>query len=114
MKLIKVFSILVGLLAVGCTRNGIPLIGMDDHNKYYEYMVDDKEYAKNLKMLFESSDQAIKPALEESVKKSSWSLSTVVVGLGLKGEAGVGPVLTISVSPRFRLAYSNSPKPYVP
>jgi hypothetical protein len=110
-------NILLGLALLcltACDKNGIPLMGYDDRGKYYEYMVSDKEYAKQVNAIMITANEAVQPALSKTAKASQWRLRTVVVGLGFKGELRTGPSVKKSVSPRLRLAYSNSANPVIP
>ncbi len=102
-------------LLVGCSPSGIPIMGLDDNNNYYEYIVEDSDYASTVAELTTVANTSLQPSLQNAVTQTAgWQLQTIVLGLGLKMEGGVGPILTGSIQPRFRLAFSNSSSPVIP
>ena len=65
-----------------------------------------EEYSSRLRILLSSANEAILPAVTRQEHHGGWKLKAVLVGIGLKLEAGLGPVLEFAAKPRLRLVYT--------
>jgi len=103
------------------SRTGkVTVIGIDALGKVVGVDLPADHYQQSLSAGLSAVNTSIRPALNEKVlqiKESSpksWSLRTIGVGVGLKGEIGLGPIFSISLSPRLRLIFTNSVDPIYP
>lgn len=104
------------LINTGCKslKKGVTLIGIDESGEEVSMIISKKEYSKNVETLLTAVNESTLPALTETNQFNSWKLRTVVVGIGLKFEGSLGPIAKASVSPAFKMAFSNAKKPTIP
>ncbi len=115
LKLVVPTSMLA-LSLTGClgNRSGVALLGLDSRGKPLEIFVNKETLSQSLGSLMDSVNETTLLTLENSSEKKEWFLRTAVVGLGVKIEAGLGPFVKVSATPRLKLAFSNQIKPVVP
>lgn len=97
----------------GCNTLDIPLIGLDENKNPIEVLVAKPEYAKRVGLALSAAQDSAMPALNRRVLFGNWGLRTVVIGLGVSGEIGLGP-FKVGAIPRFRVAFTNSTDPSLP
>jgi hypothetical protein len=101
------------LLLTGCAGR-FPLVGLDKNAKPVTARVLEGRYEHHLADAMVSIQESVLPALDsQETETQKWKLRTAVVGLGVKGELGFGPI-KIGVRPRFRAAFANGEKPPIP
>ncbi|MDZ4661407.1 MAG: hypothetical protein SGJ18_07270 [Pseudomonadota bacterium] len=109
MKVIKVLFTLGFLVSLGCAKDGIPILGLDGDGKVSEFFIGEKDFKENMTGLIDSVNKSTIKVLEEKEAKP-FMLRTVVVGVGLKFEAGFGPFAKASAEPKVRFVFSNVAK----
>lgn len=103
----------LAMSAVGCNGPSIPVLGIDENGALIEKNIPSGEYSKQLgKVLFSVQDSTL-PILEQKNAHFGWQLRTVVVGLGISGEGGIGPIKFGGVS-RLKIAFTDSIDPPLP
>ncbi|MBI3556952.1 MAG: hypothetical protein HY074_11870 [Deltaproteobacteria bacterium] len=107
--------ILIGAAApfAGCNSDGIPLIGLDDDKNPVEVLVSKADYAKRMGTAVTAVQDSALPALNRRALGGDWLLRTLVVGIGVNAEIGIGPYKA-SALPKFRVVFSNSTDPTLP
>jgi hypothetical protein len=108
--------VLAGALVAltGCSQQGIPMVGFDDNGNPVERYAEDAQFRDELsKATSQVNDSAFR-ALQAAPADQSGMLRSVVVGLGFNLSGGLGPIVTLGVSPKVRFVFSNSQKPIVP
>ncbi len=90
----------------------VPVVAVNDAGEVVEFAMEKPTYIAQMKATTEAVNDSVLPSLTS--KASPWMLRTVVVGLGLGIEIGLGPVIQLKGTHRFRLVYSNSIDPVVP
>lgn len=112
MKIVWNIMIVVGLFSMsGCNQlEGIPVIGFDSNNNPAQVWVPEKEYSNRVSSAADSLQESALPVLAKRSADSPWGLRTVVVGLGVNTQIGIGP-FQIGALPRFRVVFSNSTDP---
>jgi hypothetical protein len=96
------------------------VIGIDALGKSVGVDLPADRYRQSLVAGLSAVNSSIRPALSEKValpnpsSQKTWNLRTIGVGVGLKGEIGLGPIFSISLSPRLRLIFTNSVDPIYP
>lgn len=99
----------------------IPVVGLDQDRKPFVRGVPAEEFMGKLNSALSATHGSVLPALEARScekpaqnTKMSWALRTVVVGISVGMEAGLGPIIGMSAGARFRLIYTNHPNPSLP
>ena len=110
---------LVALMAVASFAQAswagdIPMVGLDRDGSPVELFVKKEAYKKQLTQAVGGVQTSALPVLDKHEKGGAWKLRTIVIGIGLSIEVGIGPILKLSASPRFRAVFSNSNDPVVP
>jgi hypothetical protein len=106
--------ILISLMSTTAMAE-MTMLGVAEDGSEIETTIPESRYKEQLKKALHSvQDSTLAVLQRNSVKAPSWLLRTVVVGLGLKMEFGVGPIVQVGVLPRFRLAFTNNKEPSVP
>ena len=91
----------------------IPVIGTDEYGNPTSVPIDVSEYSDRLsKALIDVQDSVI-PVLNKRESRSGWMLRTIVFGIGLTTEIGIGP-FKVGALPRSRLVFSNNVDPQFP
>lgn len=85
--------ILIAFLFVSplCLGQDVYLIGTDASNKEVISKADAVNVTKSLSKALETQKIYALEVLEKNQDKSNWSLDKFTVGLGIEGEAGIGP-----------------------
>ncbi len=106
----------------------VTVIGIDALGKAVGMDLPADRYQQSLAAGLSAVNTSIRPALSEksaqpertspatgpTTGQKSWNLRTIGVGVGLKGEIGLGPLFSVSLSPRLRLIFTNSVEPIYP
>lgn len=107
-----VFIILLGTQVAGATD--LPLVGLDRDGNPVELFVKKEKYQKQMTEAIDGVQTSALPVLEKHEKSAPWSLRTIVVGIGLSVQVGIGPIIKLTAAPRFRALFSNSNDPVIP
>jgi hypothetical protein len=59
----------------------------------------------------DSTLPSLKAQERNAPPRSRWMLRDIVVGIGLSFSAGLGPIFSLTASPRLRFIFSNSTHP---
>ncbi|MEO5971555.1 MAG: hypothetical protein ABIQ95_16645 [Bdellovibrionia bacterium] len=95
----------------GCKMvNGIPVIGSDENNNPVQLWIPEKDYVESVLAATTSIDDTTLPVLKKRETHSPWLLRTVVIGIGVTTQVGIGP-FQIGALPRFRMIFTNSSDP---
>lgn len=116
MKSSVLFTLLLSSLFVlsSCRSiTGLPIIGEDGEGRPKTFFVKEKLFVSNTQDLLDSVQETTLLSLEKN-QSHQWLLRTAVVGLGVKFEVGVGPIIKVSATPKIRMAFSNSQQPVIP
>lgn len=95
-------------------EEGLHMIGLDESGAAIDVVIPRHKYAQRLSRLVSSTQASTVPVLAKARADKGWRLRTVVVGVGLGLSVGVGPILELNATPRFRLLFSNSVEPIFP
>ncbi len=98
----------------GCSRDGIPLLGLDNSGNFITRFASDRQFHDELSKASSQVNESTSIALRTSPQDQSGKLRTVAVGLGFNVTLGLGPALSIGASPRIRFIFSNSRAPIIP
>ncbi|MBI3543662.1 MAG: hypothetical protein HY075_10360 [Deltaproteobacteria bacterium] len=101
------------VLASGCNMNEIPLVGLDDNGNPTQVIIGKKDYSKNLGLAVNAVQDSAIPAVSRRSQSQPWLLRTIVLGLGVNTEIGIG-AYKVGALPKFRVALSNSTDPTLP
>jgi hypothetical protein len=113
----RVFSALVFLGVVSAAAaDGVSLyrIGIDPDGAPVTEAVDPGGYTRDFGAIVGSVSDSALPVLNRAGPKSAWKLQTLVVGVGVGAEFGIGPILKIKASPRLRMVFSPGEDPALP
>ena len=106
---------LIAFFMTGCNYEGqIPVIGVDQNGNPTQVMVSEKDYTDRLTTLISSVQDSALPVLNRREVHKPWMLRTLVFGIGVNAEVGVGPLIKVGAYPRTRLVFSNSTDPTLP
>lgn len=128
MKKIITLSLLCLVALQGCQKNiptqkmdstsssskGVYLLSIAENGEVIEKKIRKNEYEGHLNNIIESVQESTIPNLQKKTNKSQWGLRTVLVGIGIKLNIGIGPLANYGFTPGIRFAFSNSKKPNVP
>ena len=89
MKQIFILSLLSWSVAISATT--VHLIGQNSDGDEVVYQADSKLLTKEFLAMSAQKNQTALKALEQVYEKSSFKLTKFSLGLGLEGEAGIGP-----------------------
>lgn len=107
-------KILLAVLVAGnAFASSIPMVGSDLNGEPAIVNVPQNEYVERLKSVLINANDSVVPFLQKREAKPGWMLRTVVVGLGVSTEIGIGP-FKVGATPRSRLVFTNSSNPMVP
>jgi hypothetical protein len=84
----------------------IPLVGLDDDGRPIEVKIKGKDYTEQMEAVMATVSDSVLPALASRGAARAWALKTVVVGIGVGFEVGLGPIIKLKATPRFRLAFA--------
>ncbi len=97
----------------GCNNDDIPLLGLDDNKNPIEVLVSKPEYSRRIGLALTAAQDSAIPALNRRTFGGGWGLRTLVLGIGVSAEVGLGP-FKVGAVPRFRVAFTNSTDPSLP
>jgi hypothetical protein len=118
----------------------VRMIGLDEDGKSVEVVVPKNEYTNRLTHLLGAARDSAAPVLSEVAARNRdaatsgsgnggaasgapaagadsqnpWILRTVVVGMGVSGTIGLGPIIQLTATPRFRVGFTNSSDVAIP
>lgn len=104
---------LASLVASGCNFDDILLVGLDEKDNPAEAVLSRKDYADKVGKALATVQESSVPVLESRNASSGFMLRTLVIGIGVSAEAGIGP-FKVGAVPRFRVAFTNSSDPSLP
>jgi hypothetical protein len=87
-------SILIGLLFVNCAINAgqdVYLIGASSGNKEVIHKTNVSSLQQSLSKALDAQKTMALDVLDRNKDESSWELKKFTLGLGIEGEAGIGP-----------------------
>lgn len=96
------------------SQDGLHRIGIRADGAEIDEVIDTETYAKELRAIVGSVSDSSLAVLNRENRRNPWKLETLVVGIGLGMEFGVGPVLKLKATPRLRCAFSRSSDPVLP
>ncbi len=103
------------LLPALCGAADLPLVGIDANGKEVERLVSRESYVKRLKTLIASVEQTAFPVLGRiKPMDGSWKLQTFSLGIAMNLTVGIGPILSVGLSPSFTFIFSNNTEPQIP
>ena len=114
------FLCLIVCLAVPIARlragddDSITMIGLDEKGSPVEKLMKKKEYTERLAAISTAVNESAVVAMSKQDDKPSWGLRTLAVGIGVGLEAGLGPIIKVKMTPRFRLVFANLAEPILP
>lgn len=113
-RLLCSFVLTAGLCAQSALAADITMVGIDKDGLPVEVTMPAGKYQNQLKKAIVAVEASTLPVLQKkSAGSSGWLLRTVVVGLGVNTEIGLGEV-KFGILPRFRIGFSNAKEPAVP
>lgn len=92
----------------------IPVVSEDGEGKSLAEEISSEEYSDELKAMVSTVNDSMTEALVTQDTIASWKLTTVMVGVGISAEVGIGPIVRVRAVPRFRLAFSKNDDPVLP
>ena len=92
----------------GCMGE-LPVVGLDDNGKPIETMIPQRKYVAQLSESMERMQQSVLPAVDSETARQLSGLRTARLGLGLKGEVGIGDYFKLGGNIGFRLGFTNKP-----
>ncbi len=114
---------LVGQFAVrSALADPVTVLRVDAQKKVQAVGLTEARFASELENLIEMTSESVNQVGEQSErdeaavapaceKTEAFHLDSVTVGIGFKVEAGLGPIITVGVKPRFRFVYSKNSDP---
>jgi hypothetical protein len=110
MSRLLAITVVFPLLLTGCKGN-LALIGLDGKHQPVSAFFDESHYQRHFLRGLRDTDESLVPMLERhAAKEKRWELQLVVVGLGIKAQAGIGP-FQASIAPGIRAIFSNTDHP---
>ncbi len=94
--------------------DSITMIGLDEKGSPVESIMKKREYTERLAAISTAVNESAVVAMSRQENKASWGLRTLAVGIGVGLEAGLGPIIKVKMTPRFRLIFSNLAEPILP
>jgi len=103
--------------------DSIAIIGLDQEGQAVTKWVPKKIWNDHLLGSLNAVQDSLRPSLlrldenayiknNESFK--AWELRTIAIGVGLNAQFGLGPLFSVTLSPKFKLIFSNSRNPVYP
>jgi hypothetical protein len=92
----------------------IPMVGIDGDGNPIEVLVKKESYRNTLTKAVNGVQMSALPVLEKHDKGAAWSLRSIVIGIGISVEVGIGSIFKVGAVPRFRALFSNSTDPVLP
>lgn len=100
-------KVILGLLFVSVAlqaEQNVYLIGADENNKEVIYKTNVPSLQHSLSKALNAQKTMALDVLEKNNDESSWKLSKFTLGLGVEGEAGIGP-WNLGVAVKQRLVF---------
>jgi hypothetical protein len=113
LRLVLVFGFVLGTSAYA-DPGSLRRIGIDNDGNAIDEPVDAASYSEEFQAIVGSVSESALPVLNRSTTAKRWQLQTIVVGVGLGMEFGVGPLIKIKATPRLRVLFSRTDDPIVP
>lgn len=108
------FMLFVVLVSAKGYSADILMVGLSKEGAPVEVLVPESKYKDNLKRAIVEVHNSTLPVLEKKADfTKGWMLRTVVVGVGVNMEIGIGEA-KFGILPRFRVGFSNAKEPSVP
>lgn len=82
--------------------------------KAQEFSLSSDLYRNQIARLLNQSNESVLSALPEDKTSVQWKLKAIIVGLGVRFEVGLGPILKLGVKPRYRLVYTRKGSQFFP
>ena len=100
---------------------GIPVIGITSNGMASQVFVPKQDYSKRLLATVSSVQESALlsldyrnfPSTSPAPSNSSWSLRTLVLGIGVSSTIGIGP-FSVGALPKFRIMFTNHSDPTLP
>lgn len=102
------------LCAQVAAATDLPLVGLDKDGAPVQMFVKKEKYQEQMAAALKGVQSSALPVLEKHEAANKWSLRTIMIGIGLSVEVGIGPILKLGAAPRFRALFSNSTDPVIP
>ncbi len=100
--------------------SAVPVVGLDADMKSVVKTIPLESYQRSLASAFAAVQDSLAVALSEGAQsagdqeRAAWRIQTIAVGVGVSGQMGLGPIWSVTASPRIRLVFTNSPSPIYP
>jgi hypothetical protein len=107
-------TVLAAALPAGAWCAEIPMVGLDDDGNVVELKMNGKDYTEQLGAVVTAMHDSASEALMARSTRKGWSLRTFVLGVGVGFEVGLGPIIKMKATPKFRLAFTNQKEPALP
>ncbi len=113
-KLCLLFALLISLRAWADSEGTVTLLGLDEKGSPVSQIVNKKEFSQRLTVITDAVNESALTAMSRQAAQATWDLRTFTVGIGASLEVGLGPIIKVKGTPRFRLVYSNLEDPITP
>lgn len=109
--LIFLFVISQCSVAFADETDSIPIVSLDSAGNSAVKVIPSSVYQKTMGDAFTSINASVLPVAEANSAQSSanpkWTLQAIGVGLGVTGQVGAGPIVSIAATARARLIFTN-------
>jgi hypothetical protein len=110
-----IVGIVCGVLTNGqASEEVLRRVGIDESGQPIDEAVDSGQYRKEFRAIVDSVADSSLGVLNRPATPARWQLQTLVVGVGVGMEFGVGPILKVKATPRLRVVLSRSDDPALP
>jgi hypothetical protein len=96
----------------------VAVVGLDKAGNAIQRSIPAAVYTRSMAATFSAVHRSLLPSLalriEPAPKQKAWRLRALGVGLGLSGSIGLGPIISVTASPKLRLVFTNSANPVYP
>ena len=90
------------------------VVGNNDDGSAIEQTIPSGEYSTELAASTSTVADSLQSALTSQINVTNWKLTSVVVGVGIGAQVGIGPIISVKASPRFRMVFSRNSNPVIP
>ena len=103
--------------------DSVAVLGLDQEGQAVTKWVPKKAFNEHLLASLNAVQDSLKPSLIKlddnpylmnEKKFKAWELRTLVIGVGLSAQFGLGPLFSITLSPKLKLIFTNSRNPVYP
>lgn len=105
-KTLIAITFLASLFLVSCMGE-IPVIGLDKSGEAFEAMLSTTKYKEELRNNLSAIQETVIPEMDAQSGKKRFHLRWVYVGLGVRGQIGIGEYFTLAGNIGFDLGFSN-------